>query len=358
MSSCRRSTRARSTMAGDVERGRGGPARGYTWPPFEQGNEAAVTHSAYALLRLRPRADELAQALRAAMGESYEPRFEAADAGTAMVGAQLERAMTALSETAKPGELARLDQDARGWLARVDERRDVREVPRRVAGACTQARRHAPNPVLAGGAGMPRVLPALGARRMDAAVRGLGRRLNRTKMTQRELAQLHRGGYIAAVRVRCRDGHRIDDHVRGDEHERADTIGYLLPEDVVPGERTVDDQGGRRESRCGELALHAVLMADVGFVPISEGVGVTREDEVDDPRIAAVNVDLDFADDVMVLGAAARRRDARLRGVEAARQLGLRDRVSQECLVESLSGGIRATAPAVRGVISRTATAR
>jgi hypothetical protein len=107
-------------MAADLEprgngAGVGGPARGYSWPPFEEENTAAVTHSAYALLLLRPRAEELACGLREAMGDIYEQRFEPAVAGAAMIGARLERATAALDD-AKPNELARLESDARGWM--------------------------------------------------------------------------------------------------------------------------------------------------------------------------------------------------------------------------------------------------
>lgn len=48
-------------MSAELERsersqgpGRGNPARGYSWPPFEPGNEVAVTHGFYVSPRLRP----------------------------------------------------------------------------------------------------------------------------------------------------------------------------------------------------------------------------------------------------------------------------------------------------------------
>lgn len=53
-----------------------GPARGYSWPPAEPGNELAVTHGATAVLKLAPRADEIAEWIRAitpAGGEPDEP---------------------------------------------------------------------------------------------------------------------------------------------------------------------------------------------------------------------------------------------------------------------------------------------
>jgi hypothetical protein len=74
-----------------------------------------VTHGAYSVVHLQPRAEELAQSLRVALAENHEPRFEGAIAGAAMVGARLERAMAAL-EDAGPSEFVRLDADARGWM--------------------------------------------------------------------------------------------------------------------------------------------------------------------------------------------------------------------------------------------------
>lgn len=41
--------------------GHGGAARGYSWPPFEQGNTAAVTHGARSDRLVEPRAREIAQ---------------------------------------------------------------------------------------------------------------------------------------------------------------------------------------------------------------------------------------------------------------------------------------------------------
>ena len=43
----------------DVAESRG-PARGYTWPPFEPGNDAATTHGANSPAKVEPRARELA----------------------------------------------------------------------------------------------------------------------------------------------------------------------------------------------------------------------------------------------------------------------------------------------------------
>jgi hypothetical protein len=40
-----------------------GPARGYSWPPFEEGNTAALTHGGYSAAVLQPIADGLAAEL-------------------------------------------------------------------------------------------------------------------------------------------------------------------------------------------------------------------------------------------------------------------------------------------------------
>ena len=90
------------------------PARGYSWPPFEPGNQLSTKHGAYADVALGPRASELARSLRERLGDDYEPRYEDAIAATAMAGARLERVEAAAQ--AADGELGRrLDQDARGW---------------------------------------------------------------------------------------------------------------------------------------------------------------------------------------------------------------------------------------------------
>jgi hypothetical protein len=93
-----------------------GAARGYSWPPFEEGNTAAVKHGAYAVLQLKPRAEEIAGRLREAMGETYEPRFEASVEAAALAAPRVEAAMGALLEEADQEKLSRLDQNARGWL--------------------------------------------------------------------------------------------------------------------------------------------------------------------------------------------------------------------------------------------------
>jgi len=94
--------------------GRGGPRRGYSWPPFTEGHTLSTRHGSYSVVHLQPRAQEVADWLRVALGDDYELRFEGAIAGAAEIRARVERAMAAL-ETASPQDFARLEADARGW---------------------------------------------------------------------------------------------------------------------------------------------------------------------------------------------------------------------------------------------------
>lgn len=51
----------------EPEQGNGtgqGPARGYFWPPFEDGNDAALKHGAFSEAKIKPRAEEIAVELR------------------------------------------------------------------------------------------------------------------------------------------------------------------------------------------------------------------------------------------------------------------------------------------------------
>jgi hypothetical protein len=58
-------------------------ARGYSWPPFEKGNEKALRHGAYSPRRVEPLAAELVEAMRAQVvaegsttGYLAEPSFQ------------------------------------------------------------------------------------------------------------------------------------------------------------------------------------------------------------------------------------------------------------------------------------------
>jgi hypothetical protein len=59
--------------------GHGGPARGYSWPPFEEGNTASLRHGLYAsrfqLLEGEKEIEEIADAVRAAL-PIYASAFE------------------------------------------------------------------------------------------------------------------------------------------------------------------------------------------------------------------------------------------------------------------------------------------
>jgi hypothetical protein len=83
-------------------------------PPFQPGHELSIRHGAYALLKLRPRAAELADAIRQLV-PGYVPAHEPAVQAAAMTGARLEKAMAAL-EDAGETELNALDGHARGWM--------------------------------------------------------------------------------------------------------------------------------------------------------------------------------------------------------------------------------------------------
>jgi hypothetical protein len=79
-----------------------GPARGYSWPPFEPGNDAAVKHGAHSKLRLEPRAAELAGELRELLDRQLGPATCEADDPTialaALALAQVEAATLWLAE--------------------------------------------------------------------------------------------------------------------------------------------------------------------------------------------------------------------------------------------------------------------
>jgi hypothetical protein len=49
------------------------PARGYTWPPFEKGNEVALRHGMKSVVKVAPRAAEIAEQLRGIVPGYREP---------------------------------------------------------------------------------------------------------------------------------------------------------------------------------------------------------------------------------------------------------------------------------------------
>lgn len=61
----------------EVDRGGYRPARGYSWPPFEPGNLAALRHGARSERMVRPIADRLAAELATAAPWATQPAFAA-----------------------------------------------------------------------------------------------------------------------------------------------------------------------------------------------------------------------------------------------------------------------------------------
>jgi hypothetical protein len=73
------------------------PARGYSWPPFEGGNQVGLKHGVYSHgLVIAERARELADEIRESMPH-YEPADEGMVRQLADAEARLERAIAALS---------------------------------------------------------------------------------------------------------------------------------------------------------------------------------------------------------------------------------------------------------------------
>lgn len=84
-------------------------------PPFQRGHELSVKHGAYSVVKLGPRVDELADALRAEVGALYRASDELAVRLLALCVARIEAAAKALEEAA-PDQHALLDTRARGWV--------------------------------------------------------------------------------------------------------------------------------------------------------------------------------------------------------------------------------------------------
>lgn len=83
-------------------------------PPFDQGNQLATKAGDRALLKLRPRAAELAEVIKAhvpAWHDAYRPTLEAA----ALVAAQAEAAFAGLTDAADPSDVRWLDERAARW---------------------------------------------------------------------------------------------------------------------------------------------------------------------------------------------------------------------------------------------------
>lgn len=82
---------------------------------FAPGNGVSVRHGAFAILQLRPRANELAEAIRVSLGPTYSSRFDLAISASAAAAAQYEKAMVALIDAEDPVDLKTLDERAARW---------------------------------------------------------------------------------------------------------------------------------------------------------------------------------------------------------------------------------------------------
>lgn len=104
------------------------PARGYTWPPFEKGNEAAVTHGAYAELALSDRVQAFAARLREAGADHLTEADEPGVAIAALSAVQLSCATGALEEVTEAIERG---EDVDQWLGRLESRGRLSQDARR-----------------------------------------------------------------------------------------------------------------------------------------------------------------------------------------------------------------------------------
>lgn len=103
-------------MSGGKRPASGLATRGYSWPPFEAGNAAAVRHGCYSPLTLAPRAEEIAALIRSQIDPADASHFDLLVATSAALGAQSERALLALDAASDPVAFERLGRDARGWV--------------------------------------------------------------------------------------------------------------------------------------------------------------------------------------------------------------------------------------------------
>ena len=86
-------------MSTDLDRGNGaghgGPARDYSWPPFEKGNQVARKHGGYALVGIGQRGSEIADEIRPTL-PAYSPADEPVLLLLATTLARIERANAAI----------------------------------------------------------------------------------------------------------------------------------------------------------------------------------------------------------------------------------------------------------------------
>lgn len=108
----------------------GVPARGYSWPPFEPGNQASLRHGAYSTLATGERAQGVADEIRTSL-PFYSPADEPAVRLLAVSLVRVEFATRALDEVDEQlggkalapymidshERLDRLRKDLRSWIA-------------------------------------------------------------------------------------------------------------------------------------------------------------------------------------------------------------------------------------------------
>jgi hypothetical protein len=74
------------------------PARGYSWPPFERGNQAALQHGAYSERRIKPIAETLQHEIVAVAPWLNQPAFAPAVAAWARAEAAVQLLVTELDK--------------------------------------------------------------------------------------------------------------------------------------------------------------------------------------------------------------------------------------------------------------------
>lgn len=88
-----------------------GPARGYSWPPFQPGHELSMRHGAWSPRKVDPLAEQLAEELLADEGVAYlrQPRWAAAVAAWARCEARITLVSEYLVGLAGVGQLGDLE---------------------------------------------------------------------------------------------------------------------------------------------------------------------------------------------------------------------------------------------------------
>jgi hypothetical protein len=85
----------------DVQPASKGPARGYSWAPFQAGHELSVRHGGYSAARIGERAELVAQELLELAPHLAAPEFALAVSSYAMCRARVELLSAAIEEAVK-----------------------------------------------------------------------------------------------------------------------------------------------------------------------------------------------------------------------------------------------------------------